>query len=147
MSVFDSFTKKVASTAKAAAKKSSELVEVTKLNMSIGTEEENIKKIYTEIGKAVYEKYAKGEAIDNIFIGQCERIVEIEKNIEEMKKKILDMKNTKLCPNCSAELEKDVAFCPKCGAKQDIPESQPVQEEEKTVESELENKPENEAQN
>jgi Zn finger protein HypA/HybF involved in hydrogenase expression len=131
MSVFDNFTKKVTDTAKAAAKKSSELVEVTKLNMNIGAEEDKIRKIYTEIGKAVYDKYAKEEEVDEAFRGQYEKIVSIEKAIEEMKQKILEMKNTKLCPNCSAELERDIAFCPKCGAKQDVPESQPVDEAEK----------------
>ena len=43
MSVLDNFTRKVSDTAKAAAKKSGNVVELTRLNMNIGAEEEKIK--------------------------------------------------------------------------------------------------------
>lgn len=118
MSVFENLTRKVSDTAKAAAKKSSEVVEVTKLNLSIGAEEDKIKKLYTEIGKSIYETYAKGEAVGEEFKGQCDIIRSYEDNIKEMKAKILELKEMKLCSACGAELETGIAFCPKCGAKQ-----------------------------
>ena len=42
MSVLENFTKKVTETAKAAAKKSGDIVEVTKLSVAINTEEDKI---------------------------------------------------------------------------------------------------------
>lgn len=122
MSVLDNITKKVTETAKAAAKKSSELVEVTKLNMSIGAEEDKIEKVYAEIGKSVYRTFADGKGVAESFVEQCEKIKSYEENIRQMKQKILELKNTKICPSCDVELEADVAFCPKCGAKQEIPQ-------------------------
>ena len=118
MSLFEDLSKRVTDTAKAAAKKSSEVVEVTKLNLSIGSEEDKIKKAYTEIGKAVYEVFSKGEEVNEAFKGQCEQISTYEDNIKEMRVKILDLKALKVCVACGAELENGILFCSKCGAKQ-----------------------------
>jgi hypothetical protein len=118
MSVFENLSRKVTDTAKAAAKKSSEVVEVTKLNMSIGTEEDKIKKVYTEIGKSVYEVFTKGEEVNEAFKVQCELISSYEENIKEMRLKILDLKELKVCPTCGVKMEADILFCSKCGAKQ-----------------------------
>lgn len=126
MALFENITKKVTETAKAAAKKSGELVEVTKLNMSINTEQEKIEKAFAEMGKAVYELYSKGEDVGEPFRETCEKIGSYEKVIADMKQKILEMKNEKLCAGCGAELELNAAFCPKCGAKQEVPQP-PVQ--------------------
>jgi ribosomal protein L40E len=125
MSVFENFTRKVTETAKAAAKKSSDLVEVTKLNMSIGSEEDKIEKVYKEIGKIVYENYSNGASVDDVFIEKCKEIASYEDNIKEMRSKVRELKNVKLCPNCNEELELDVMFCSKCGTKQETPREEP----------------------
>jgi hypothetical protein len=122
MSVFENFTRKVTETAKAAAKKSSDLVEVTKLNMSIGSEEDKIEKVFKEIGKTVYESFARGENVDEMFTDKCKEISAYEENIKEMRNKVLELKNTKVCPNCREELDIEVAYCSKCGTKQEIPQ-------------------------
>ena len=132
MSVIDNITKKFTETAKVAATKANDIVELTKLNMGIGAEEEKIKKIYYEIGKAVYDSYSAGGDVGESFRAYCETISGYEDNIEDMKAKIMEMKNIKLCPGCNTELESDIAFCPKCGTRQKS--SEPVQA--------LENKPE-----
>lgn len=118
MSVFNNLTKKVSETAKAAAKKSGDIVEMTKLNMSIGTEEDKIKKTYAEIGKKIYDLFAAGAEIPEDVKEQCEAIGTYEKNIEELKQKILEYKNIKVCASCGFELDSQAMFCSKCGAKQ-----------------------------
>ena len=129
MSMFENITKKVTETAKAAAKKSGDIVEVTKLNVAISTEEDKIEKEYVNIGKIVYESFCKGTNLEAAITECCERISDFRKNVEGMKQKILELKNVKTCPGCKTELEIDTAFCPKCGTKQEIP--QPVVEESK----------------
>ncbi|NLP15318.1 MAG: zinc ribbon domain-containing protein [Clostridium sp.] len=114
-------TKKVASTAKVAVKKSSDLVEITKLNINIGAEKDKISKIYTQIGKTVYDSFEKGEEVPANFKDLCERVLNIKENIKKMERQILQLKNIKICPSCGAELETDVAFCSRCGAKQEMP--------------------------
>lgn len=142
MSVFDLFTKKVSQTAKAAAKKSGDIVGVTKLNLSIGAEEDKIKKAYSEIGRIVFESFKRGERLPGALVEECEEISAYEKNIEDMKLKILELKNQKMCPSCGSELEIHIAFCPNCGTKQEIPAPRPEIEPEIEKEAETENKTE-----
>lgn len=122
MSIIDGLTKKVATTAKTAVRKSGDIVEVTKLNMSVNSEEDKIHKSYFELGRAVYELFKNGEEFVEAAKAICEQIKVYEDNIKEIKLKILGLKNIKECPSCQMELDMEVAFCPKCGAKQEIPQ-------------------------
>lgn len=121
MSVFDNITKRVTDTAKAAAKKSGSMVEVTRLNINIGAEEEKIKKIYTEMGKMLYDDYSEGKITGDEIAGLCGKIDAINGSIEDMKEKILELRNVKACQGCGLELEMEMDFCYKCGRKQELP--------------------------
>jgi ribosomal protein L40E len=116
---FEDLGKKVKETAQAAAKKSGELVEVTKLNMEINKTEEAIKKAQAEIGQQVYEAYKAGKG-DKAYTESCDTIKGLEEKKVELKQKVLDAKNMKICTGCGAELAADVVFCAKCGAKQEV---------------------------
>lgn len=122
MAFLDNFGKKVSEAAQAAAKKSGELVEITKINMNISSEEDKMQKLYTEMGKIIYKKYCSTDEVAEEFIEMCNTIKSHEENITNLKQKVYDIKNVKLCTECGAELEKTAAFCPKCGSKQPIAE-------------------------
>lgn len=130
MSVLDNITRKVTDTAKAAAKKSSSVVEVTKLNMNINVEEDKIRKLYAEMGKQLYEEYSEGGNIEGKLLEKCMRIDEIIANIDEMREKILELKNVKACPNCGIILDIDMEYCHKCGRKQEVTEPKALETQE-----------------
>lgn len=120
MAFLENLGKKVGEAAQAAAKKSGELVEVTKLNVNINSEEDKIHKLYSQIGKSIYEKYsALGVAEDNVK-EVCEAIKVHEQNIKALKDKISEVKGTKQCIGCGAEMEKDQVFCSKCGTRNEL---------------------------
>lgn len=97
------------------AQKSSDMVEITKLNGSISQEKEKIRKTYREIGEAVYEQYKAG---NDLGMGEkCSQIGEYEAKIKELEQNILEIKNAMKCPSCGTEVTADTAFCPQCGAK------------------------------
>jgi len=139
MAFFENISKKVTDTAKAAARKSGDLMEVTKLNLNIGAEEDKIKRKFMEIGKTVYEAYKKGEELPYACRDLCEKVKEYERNIEEMKAKVLQLKGLKNCPSCGAELDEEFAYCPKCGAKQEVPAEQTQTEDSEDSEESDEN--------
>ncbi|GAE90082.1 zinc-ribbon domain-containing protein [Acetivibrio straminisolvens] len=120
MEFIKDFTRKVTDTARIAAKKSSDMVEITKLNFNIGTEEDKIKKVYAQIGEIVYHSFEKGEEIPEDLKGLCEKIVASKKNIEKMKQQILRLKSIKICSSCNEELREEVVYCPKCGTRQEV---------------------------
>lgn len=121
MSFFENLGKKVGEAAQAAAKKSSEIVEVTKLNASINQEEDKIQKTYNQIGKMVFENYEQtGEASD-LVKEACEQIAAYKANIKVLKEKIAEAKGIKSCINCGAEMDRSQLFCSKCGTKNELP--------------------------
>jgi len=79
------------------AKKSGELIEISKLTISINSEEAKIKELYSEIGKKVFEKHASGHYIDPELVENCTEITVLNKKIKELKEKIEDIKtNSKI---------------------------------------------------
>ena len=119
MAFFGDMGKKVGEVAQAAAKKSGELVEITKLNVNINSEEDKIQKLYIAIGKLVFENYNGGPTTYDVS-AQCEEIKQHEQAIKVLKDKIIDVKGNKICVSCGASMDKAQVFCSKCGAKNEV---------------------------
>jgi len=120
MTFFENLGKRVSEAAQVVSKKSSELVEVAKINMNISSEEEKIRKIYIAIGKKVYENYCKDAGQSSHFLEECKEIDSHMENIKKQKARLLETKNMKVCPSCGEETDKDAVYCSKCGAKQEL---------------------------
>ena len=136
MEFFDKLGKKASEAYKVTADKTGKLAKEAKLRMKMGELKSEINKIYEDIGKKIYENHVleEKEDISNQIEEQCTKIDCLSDEIESILKQCLELKDKRQCPNCYAEIEKDVKFCPECGAKQDIIE-EPVKEVEIVDES------------
>lgn len=114
-------TKKMGDGAMSIARKSSDIVEITKLNSQISSEEDKVEKELTKIGRILFEKFTAGEQIDSDLSERCSNVAIMKNNIAEYKQKILELKGIKYCPQCGLQLSIDIKFCPECGAKQEMP--------------------------
>lgn len=100
------------------AYKSENLVEISKLNLALSSDEKNKDEIYLKIGKKIYKDYKENKISDNSLLDKCEEIEEINKDIAGIKKKILKLRDKKQCKKCGTEMVKEADFCPKCGKAQ-----------------------------
>lgn len=100
------------------AKKSGELIEVSKINMEISSEEKKAYELYAKIGKKIYKRYIEGMEVDKDFISKCKEIEDIEKDIKELKERKLRAKEMKNCRHCYCEMKAEDNYCPRCGKKQ-----------------------------
>ena len=93
----------------------------TKLKLKINENKGKINDMYEEIGKKVYEKHTREERIDisSDLAEECSKIDALAKEIEDARIEILKLNQKRLCSKCSAEIDKDALFCPKCGEKQE----------------------------
>ena len=114
MALFESISKKVGEAAQATAKKSSEMIETAKINSAIGTEEDKIKKAYTQLGQSLYDN-RNSTPLDYTDIFNS--IDNSKKTIEDLRAKILEVKNVKVCISCGNQMPRTSSFCNKCGAK------------------------------
>jgi ribosomal protein L40E len=100
------------------AYKSENLVEISKLNLTLSSDEKLIDEIYLKIGKKIYKDYLDNKILDKSLIDKCGEIETINKDITIIKKKILKLKDKKQCKKCGAAMGKEADFCPKCGKEQ-----------------------------
>ena len=97
----------------------SKITRETKLKLKMTDNKNKISNLYEEIGRKVYEKHIREENINikEELQEECKKIDELAKEIENARIEIMKLNNKKQCPNCFAEIEKDAAFCSKCGEK------------------------------
>lgn len=143
MDFLNKLTKKAKETYGVASKKTGEIAKEAKLKMKMNENKAEIKDLYQEIGKKVYEKHTLSEEID-IKVDleeECTKIDILSAEIETCLNKIRELKDKKQCPNCFNEIDLESRFCNHCGAKQEVEEAREV--EVVTVENDKEEKQEN----
>ena len=121
MEFFDKLGKKASEAYKVTADKTGKIAKETKLRFKISDLKSKINEIYEEIGKEVYQKHIREEeiSIKKDLEEQCTKIDVMSDEIETLLKECLELKDRKQCPNCYAEIDKEMKFCPECGAKQE----------------------------
>jgi len=125
MDFFDGLRDKIMTTGKDVSEKARETAAVAKLKAQIAMEENKLKVIYAELGKAYYEN-PEDENIE-----AYKDSIEMTKNvIAGYQSDLANRKGLKKCSNCGATMAKEVLFCSKCGAKNEIPEEEAAEETE-----------------
>lgn len=121
MGFFDDLSKKASATYKNTAEKTNKLTREMKLKSLINDDKAKIEKIYSEIGKKVYEKHIREENIDIKvdLLEECSKIDAYSKEIEDMRVEMLALKDLRICKQCATEIPVNAKFCPKCGAVQE----------------------------
>ena len=111
---FNDVKKVVSDTAQKVVQKSGEAMEYGKIKYKIYDIQNDISKIFAQIGQDVYEGYKDGAASYDIS-QKCDIIDEKKEEIEELQAKLVELKNSKKCLACGRMTKKEDAFCPACG--------------------------------
>ena len=117
MSIFDILFKSAKSTAKNVSHKTGEIIEITKLNFAVSTEEEKIEKLFVELGKRQFSEHCEGQNEDPVYNSICEEIDSEEAKVRLLNRAIAELRQTSVCKSCNATVKKDALFCPKCGIR------------------------------
>lgn len=133
MDFFDKLGKKASEAYKITADKTGKIAKETKLKLKINEAKSKINDIYEEIGKEVYEKHlgkSNSENFEQEIEDKCTEIDVLADEIENMQQQCLELKDKKKCTSCYTEIDKNVKFCPNCGAEQKEEEKVEVMKEE-----------------
>ncbi len=120
MDFLDKLGKKASEAYKVTADKTGKIAKEAKLKLKMSELKGQINDIYEEIGKKVYEKHIRGEAVDiqKDLEEECTQVDVLSAEIEDMLKECMDLKDKKQCQKCYTQIEKEAKFCPECGEKQ-----------------------------
>lgn len=91
MAFLDKLGKTIGNAAGSATEKAKDFAETTKLNSAISAEEKQINQYFLEIGKIIFEQ--EHENPDSPVAGLCIKIIDSKQTIEDLKQKILEIKN------------------------------------------------------
>ncbi|WP_125154911.1 hypothetical protein [Clostridium rectalis] len=75
------------------AKKSGEIVEVSKLNIRISSNKNRMESLYKDIGELVFKKYENGEIIDKDLEDNCKEISVLNEENSKLEEKVSIIKN------------------------------------------------------
>ncbi|MDD6239816.1 MAG: hypothetical protein PUA87_10380 [Oscillospiraceae bacterium] len=93
----DTIREKAAEAAQAAARKTKQLAEIAKANVSIYSEEDKIKKAQQELGKLYYRDYVVGEDLDEAeYLPWCRQIDEAKQTIADLRDYIEELKSERV---------------------------------------------------
>ena len=121
MEFFDKLGKKASEAYKVTADKTGKIAKEAKLKMKMADLKGQANDIYMEIGKKVYEKHVKEETLDikKELEEECTKLDVISDEIDSILKECIDLKDKKVCQKRYSQIEKNMKFCPECGAKQE----------------------------
>lgn len=120
MEFFDKLGKKATEAYKITADKTGKIAKETKMRLKMSELKSQVNDLYEEIGKKVYEKHIAKEEIKKEETEEiCVQIDVLSDEIENLLKQCLDLRDKKQCSKCFSEIDKNVKFCPNCGAKQE----------------------------
>lgn len=98
-----------------AGKKAGELWEITKISMRINELKEEMESYYKKIGELVFQTHHDPNC-DNACVDEwLVKMDEIEQEIAELREKMTDLKQVRLCPECGKKLDREDSFCRYCG--------------------------------
>lgn len=101
-------------------KKTEDVVGISKMRIDQAAIESKLSKSYEILGKICYDAVLHDEDFDSESVKPIiDDISEKLECIAKLKKDIAAAQNKKQCPKCSNAVDKDSAFCNKCGAKVD----------------------------
>ena len=103
--------------AKIALDKTTNAVDITKLNLAKGEAESKVNKLYAKIGEVIYGQYKDGTEFDGVIGESLIEIDRFKEEIADLAEQLASLKSTAPCPNCNQQNDKSSEYCSKCGAK------------------------------
>lgn len=117
MAILDNVSEAVTKMARGIAKGTNKVVESSKVSIDLLEKKDQLKDMYAELGKTLANS-DDDEIIEKL--GVADKVLAISKlsnEIVELKIKLSELKNTKKCPDCGANISKNSAYCNICGSK------------------------------
>lgn len=117
MGILDDVVINAKSAAEAVGKKAGQLVDVSKLRISVAEINSEMSKRFQALGQYVYENARDGLAEDAEAVGKMAEIDELSAQLAAVVKELGDKQNKTICPVCGKQCATCDRFCSVCGTK------------------------------
>lgn len=117
MGTFENFVSKAKNVADIAGKKTGDMMEVTKLRISVSDAETKLSHEFAQLGERVYRAAKEQTDVTEYVHDKSVKIDAVYEEIAGLKAKIAKLKKEKKCPECGFINPEGANFCIKCGAR------------------------------
>ncbi len=117
MGAFEDVLIKAKDLAETAGKKTSDMVELTKLKVEAAEIEKDIAATLEGLGRLIYDARKAGEDVGELIDDCVARVDELTKKKDEAEARICEFRNAVRCRNCGTVNPDDACYCKKCGEK------------------------------
>ena len=114
MAFFEELGKVISDKSKEAAGKVKDLTGVIQLKTRLSSEKEKVNKAYIALGKAYHDRHES--SAEEELSAEFETIRNGLIKMAELEDEIAELEGTRVCAECGAKVERNAAFCSKCGA-------------------------------
>jgi len=112
-SFLEEIGKKLSQASQDALEKTKRYAEISKINVKLLEEEEQLEKLYANLGRLYFQLNEKEPEI--IYQDLFRAIEGSLQNIAHCQKTINEMKGLKACQSCGEEIAEGAVYCPQCG--------------------------------
>ena len=132
MGMLDDIINKTRYVANDLGQKANDVVEVSRLRLSVVSLGSDIDKVYQKLGLMIYEMVKAGTANQELVNGCVAEVDALKAKLDEANQKIDELKNVRRCDSCGNAVDISAQFCPMCGSLLHKPEAEyrVVEEEE-----------------
>lgn len=115
---FGSLSETISKTARELSGRAEEAYETQRIKNKISGEERQVEKAMADLGRIIYKRYKAEIPVDDAQKALCEQIDQRMEQIAKYKSDIseLKVKCKRFCPACGSPIDKNAAFCSRCGA-------------------------------
>lgn len=139
MGVWDDLFATAKSVTNSAAKKTDELVKISKLKMTSAQINGDIKTAYERLGRTVYDGIKADTDNPSAIARAVGEVDDLYRQLESVTAKLEELQDIRRCPKCDEKNKDDAVFCAKCGARLIAAEEPPDEDFPFTATSEPEN--------
>lgn len=136
MAFLDEVKRGLSTTGKRVAKKTKDISDSVQLKTQIASEKATIERLYTSIGKQVFE--AAAEEDEKRFFTEFGSIRKSMKKKKELEAELTNLDGCFYCSECGARIDKHSVFCSHCGAKVDKKKQEAAQAMSETLRDQME---------
>jgi len=123
MEFWDTISKTVSEAADYTAREATRLTRIAKLKYKLAMLKARLDTLFAKLGRVKYDEL-KGTASSDTaaYDDLITKIDNIKEEITKIEDELAKLKNVRICASCRSVIGLDMAFCPRCGAKQPEPE-------------------------
>lgn len=117
MEFWSDLSKKIASAADYTARETEKFTNIAKIKYKISGLKSKRDQLFKNIGKMKYAEYCGESTEDTAYNDMLEEISRIYSEIGSLEEQIASLKKYRICQTCRTKIDRDMLFCPRCGAK------------------------------